>query len=409
MSKASEAPWDQPEQYDTVVEKFSSAANRGRGNSRGRGGRGSSRSKTSMTQQSGPPPRGFVEEGTNDDAFDITEFRGAVETTARYGNNLDFSNYMLLVEASYAHITGIDPVFERQIPFAMYQHYHVMLLFAKLNEVAIHQNKQPLHPSEGSLQGLIPDQIPIHAPLHAYLENLGTCTTPTGDTVYINLPESVIPQQDRQAEAGIPAIDPGSFGPIVAANHNAYECVPSPLISRRFVEQSIENGGDAWQPLPDGAYPGATIPNENLLGWHPTQALHHEAVRVLRRIVWDEETPLHRRYSYSANLMGAVMGRLNDMASGIRPRIKVKHGIPPPAISMTTTGVLVARENVVSAARISQVASRVSQPYQTSIQTTKRFGILGMRRLRHEQARGLSYTNAQGNSPHGWAGTINNR
>lgn len=375
------------------------------------------RSKTSMSRvapprsRNGPPPSRQMAADQVSNVFDIDMFHGAEPVQANYCQNLDHANFDLIMDVSHESIRNVDATFARKVPLVEYRHYNTMLLNAKILDVDRKQNHQNTLADEGDVMDLFPTDIAIHQPIYEYLANIGECITPSGDHVKMNLPNAAIPRlalaaRQRQGEIDVPAIDAGSFGPIRADNHNAYESYISPLVTRRAIENQILNlANDEWQPLPDGAYPNGSHPTRNLLGWMPIHPIHRDAVESLNRITFHQDNDLQLRLQYSGHIVSQVSMTLRDLSTGIRPRIKVGLGIPPPRTSLSTTGVLVTTDRAPGDLRLS--SATVQHPYIATVSLTKQVGIIGMKRRRNDTGRGLAYLTAANAAPQGWLATIN--
>uniref|UniRef100_T1HU43 Uncharacterized protein n=1 Tax=Rhodnius prolixus TaxID=13249 RepID=T1HU43_RHOPR len=155
----------------------------------------------------------------------------------------------------------------------------MMFIFTLLGNPADMLNLQDLY---------IPDVI------RDALSGLATIITPTGDKVYMNLPTAAIPQgfipalQPEGDVVAIDAVDSGSFGIPTAENHNAYESYLSPYITKRYIDAVVLANGPGgvpgpWAPFSPNQIPIGSVPNENLLGFYPTQRIHAESVAVLSR------------------------------------------------------------------------------------------------------------------------------
>lgn len=354
----------------------------------------------------GPPPSRTMKNVVPSNVFDIDMFLGAEPTHARYCQNLEHGVFDVLMDQSHEHIRQVDSTFSRKVPLVEYRHYNTMLLNAKLIDIDRKQNHALTLSQEGDVTDLFPSDIAIHQPLYEYLSNIGECITPSGDHIQVNLPTGGIPQLAIAAEGDYPAIDSGSFGRITAANHNAYECYISPLVTRRAIEIQRENVvNNEWQPLPVNAFPAGALPNRNLLGWVPIYPIHRDAIETLHRVTFQTNTNLQSRLQYSGHIVSQVNLNLRDLSVGMKPKIKVGLGIPPTKTSISTTGVLVTTDAVEGDLRVASAS--VQHPYVATISLTKQVGLIGMKRHRYERACGLSYTIA-GAAPADWTASRNN-
>lgn len=195
--------------------------------------------KPSKPTEAVAPPRVITEGGFNDADFEIEGFSGMEPMQRRYTQNFDHSNFALIVERSYADLRGCEPTISRSMPFCMYMHYNTELLNAKLIDTDRMQNNIPTLASEGDVRDTLHSELNIHAPVAAYLENVGATHALNGDTIHMNLPPVAIPQLAIPAANAEPAIGAGSFGPVTADGHNVYEAYISPLVTRRAIEHTI--------------------------------------------------------------------------------------------------------------------------------------------------------------------------
>ncbi|WP_406707030.1 reverse transcriptase domain-containing protein, partial [Sodalis sp.] len=215
-----------------------------------------------------------------------------------YASNNDHAGFMMLVEATHAELTANDVAFARKVPLASYIHYCGELFWASVLSQSINCNEDDRFTALGNPSDLIQlSEMYIPDVIRDYLAALSTNHTVTGDKVYSNVPIAAIPRSyipevapveataSQPAVAGIPAIESGSFGLPNAVTHNAYECYPSPLVTREAIQQMIDVSdqkkppGD-WNPFPQLV--GNWVANRNLLGYQLGTFLHRETVERLR-------------------------------------------------------------------------------------------------------------------------------
>lgn len=111
----------------------------------------------------------------------------------------------------------------------------------------------------------------------------------------------------------------GSFGPVTAINHNAYECYFSPYISRRLIERTLEMNTAAipnfgsWNPFPPENIPNNAVPNSNLLGYYKPDKLNQETINLLQNCNFQNGPTITGLLSHSAECMfhtTSVLSRL---------------------------------------------------------------------------------------------------
>lgn len=153
-------------------------------------------------------------------------------------------------------------------------------------------NAEDRYADEESPLNLVPEDMVIPAPIADYYKMVANTTTPQGDLVKINIPDIGVPRGSIDAVPGEgarqeqPRIPSASFGRVNAQDHNKYECYVSPYITSQLVletrRQNTERRFQAWNPLPDGAFPAAAVPNTSLLGFRPqVERLNPEGLQAI--------------------------------------------------------------------------------------------------------------------------------
>lgn len=97
-----------------------------------------------------------------------------------------------------------------------------------------------------------------------------------------------------------------------AANHNAYECYISPLVTSNRVTASAQHEED-YNPVPPELMAGNLVPNRNLLGYEPVDPVNAGATARLAGIDFPNDDTLEGRYRYSALLQTRVYVVLAEM------------------------------------------------------------------------------------------------
>lgn len=235
-----------------------------------------------------------------------------------YAQNMDMSNFPLLVERVYLDLEIENPRLRREIPYCMFLHYCTILLNVSIIDHVKTINAEDRYADEESPMNLIPEDLVVPAPIIEYIKNIANTTTPQGDLVRTNIPLACVPNQHIEAAGNIPEQTAGGFGVCGAANHNAYECYVSPLVTSRFIEataaQNAAHEFGPWQPLPHDMTPANGVPNVNLLGCRPNvERLTPEGIQKVQDLVFPDGDDMQSRVRWSPELVARVSGSLKVM------------------------------------------------------------------------------------------------
>ena len=198
--------------------------------------------------------------------YDVGAYRTSVADHELFAQNFDIAGFPTYCEATFEVLRAIEGRLERKLPFSMFLHLMSTIHNCYLLDLSISNGRRPSFVS-GSAQDILPSSLCIPDNIYHYIIYIGNTTTASGDDVRANIP--LLPLGPVPAEQGPPALDyipSGSFGRITAANHNAYECYISPIVTANRV-LATRAQQRAWQPLPRGAYPNGGVPTLNLLGY----------------------------------------------------------------------------------------------------------------------------------------------
>lgn len=202
-----------------------------------------------------------------------------------YHQNFDFAVFSLLCERVFNELESVDCTIRNRLPFCLFQHNMTSMLNAKILSHVITENKEDCFSNEANPDSMWVDDLIIPAPIAEYFSCIGNTITPKGECVRLNLPEVAVPRHEQTADGAVPALPTGSFGPVIAANHNVYECYVSPLVTANLIAVNIaQNIAGVFAdraPLPAGAFPAGAIPNQNLLGYRDVERLSPEGLEVL--------------------------------------------------------------------------------------------------------------------------------
>ncbi|KAJ8682222.1 hypothetical protein QAD02_018014 [Eretmocerus hayati] len=215
--------------------------------------------------------------------------------------NIDHSSFPILCDVTYRKMQGIDPRLPRSVPYCSFLHYCNTLLQCQLLDTIKNVNLEPRFADEVAPRELIMEETLVPRPIAEYLSCINTSITPSGDTVYINLPDATIPKEDTPAAGNVPALPAGTFGVCNAANHISYECNISPYVTM----MNVRNAANQQQnpPLPGGLFPEGGLPNANLLGYMPTHDISPDARAALVRYTFADGKGTAARVRYSRELI----------------------------------------------------------------------------------------------------------
>ncbi|BET02035.1 Hypothetical protein NTJ_14854 [Nesidiocoris tenuis] len=363
-----------------------------------------------------PPPRGRAEvpppqdfrarqetPPTDEPLYDMAGCTASFPLTERFCQNVDCGGFVPLLRQTYESVKEIDTRLERQLPFSSFQHHCTVYLNAVLMDRIKEQGGRPLGDAEFAQDALTTEGTEYIVPeaVQEYVKNIGKFVTPTGEDVYLNVPDIAIPHiSDDNHEAGF-------FGPCDDATHNVYECYVSPAVTARCVPATRDNEAD-WQPLPPDLAPEDGIPTRNLLGYDTLQDLTAEGRSRLHGIFFPDGNTVEARLRYSHELAA----RVNTYFRSINDKFKTSS---IPRRTPTRTGIVntvfVETQNDYRKGQDSPPLSLASVNLFSYIpfaaQTANHAYICVYHRRRERRARGLCYVRQNGTALPGWNATIN--
>ena len=254
--------------------------------------------------------------------------------------NLEFSNFPIIVNTLYNTMASKDSRIRRTLPFCMFQHYLCEILNAVLLSRVIEQNSDERFKNERDPYDIINmKNMMIPTPFVDYINGITSVVIQGGDKIFFNLPDGGVPQEriDPQIKdttvvrCGLPS---GSFGACVKDNHNEYECYVSPYITKRLIEKTIEVNSSnerlgPWNLLPAGYFPTGFHCTKNLLGYAEPERLNAESLNAFQDIRFTDSNTMAGRLCHSMELISKVNLELMRYANNFKMCV----GVPPPSIS----------------------------------------------------------------------------
>ncbi|XP_032689497.1 uncharacterized protein LOC116852861 [Odontomachus brunneus] len=342
-----------------------------------------------------------INESRYDNLFTIKK---SIPVQPSYSYNLDFSIFPLLCYQIYHTLTekSYKNVWEI-MPFCSFMHAMTTCLNAWLFNTVTSINHENRYNDEEDAMLLIQDNMLVPQPIAEYFSMINTMTTPSGETIYVNLPDCCLPQLSIPAIGDIPRMSPGSFGSITPDSHNAYECYVSPYITRRLVEASCD-GNIRYEPLPTGHYPQNAIPNMNLLGYFHFEGLTDDERLKVNNYHFPEEDDMTGRLQLVPRLMDDVNNTLQSFHSYYK--MVPYHNIQRKSVQYNLIYNRYNEDPNIETI-ISDVMDMLCSPYSFDETAATKAAMFAFRRERTDQARGICYTADGDIEPNGWAATIN--
>lgn len=236
-------------------------------------GRGGANKNTNKNQQSPKKeeeqtvvPK-TVDEGVRDEPlYDIGPHSSLIPDFDVYSQNFEFSGFIPLINETYEKMRGVDPRLHDRLPLSIFSHAMITHLNLEILEVARKAGQNVLNLRTDARE-ILPDYQVLPQSIVDYISHVTDVVTQDGKEVRLNLPEIAIPQAPLVVN-NVEVMPSGSFGPLNAQTHNAYECYISPLVSSNRVLASQRDDED-YEPIPQGQIAGNLVPNRNLLGFEP--------------------------------------------------------------------------------------------------------------------------------------------
>lgn len=350
---------------------------------------------------------------SDEDVWLDDEHTGTQPVHMMYSQNMDFSTFPLLLEKVYADLETKNAYLRNEMPFCAFQHVFTGILNATLIDHVRTVNAEDRYADKESPMNLVSQDMIIPNQIKEYLSLITTTTTPQGDIVKVNVPDSCIPKPRSEAAGNIPALPAGGFGICGADNHNAYECYVSPLVTSRYVEATIAQNTakrfGAWQPLPDAMMPVGAIPTQNLLGYRPNvEKLNAEGLQAISNPAFPDGPGMAARLKWSSLLLFRVNGTLKKMAE------RYKMFVGRPTSGPNSAGVGWIRVDMVgdrshgqTSARLSAICAPVHSSIALGSAQCNIVQLMGLKRERTHDAPGLCYVTPNHGALPGWCATIN--
>lgn len=249
--------------------------------------------------------------------------------------NFTSEGFLNVVENCWDKMNRIDSRISRSLPRIVFVHCMNQLLIAwliRMAELTRQQNSWNTRINGDALiNRLNARDLMIPAEVCDWISGLGKFKSRDGLHWTANVPQICIPLTQRRLRQRLPQRSPGGdFGMPNAANHNVYEIMISPLVTRRQIEACMNNvqvnGNIVFDPLPDGLMPAQMNPTENLLGYQPAVTPWHPETRTLYRHALTNWSPddLDSRICYN----GLLWTRLEAALAPLQSKMKFRHGIP---------------------------------------------------------------------------------
>lgn len=139
--------------------------------------------------------------------------RGSKPVRKTCAQNIEFSQFVILVREVYELMLKVDYTALESYPFPAFLHYCCTILHAVLLDLAAKNCKyQSLLTERPALEQINADDYFIPTPIYEYIVSIGNSVTPNDEVIAINLPQIAIPRAPfRRAGVDIPS---GTFGHI---------------------------------------------------------------------------------------------------------------------------------------------------------------------------------------------------
>ena len=253
---------------------------------------------TSTTQPKDDPMHNFTQ--------------GSRQFIKRRCQNIEHSGFPILCDVVYRQLREYAPRINREMTYTAFLHAMNTTLQVFIIDTAWNLNQEPRWQDEDQPLSCIPREMVIPAPIAEYLSLINTNITPTGDTVRINVPDAIVSGIEVPAADNVIAQSSGTFGPVTAASHNAYETNVSPFITMRNIQSQVQQ--QALTPLADDFVPAGFVPNRNLLGYVSYGQAGPDARALLAEYRFSEGNRIYARLRLCPALMVDVSGTLHRLS-----------------------------------------------------------------------------------------------
>lgn len=408
----------EPEPYDQARENRTRQPTQRSQAFRGRGGANKKQPQKKEEEQTVVPKT--VDEGARDEPlYDIGPHSSLIPDFDVYSQNFEFSGFIPLLNETYEKMRGIDPRLHDRLPLSMFSHAMITHLNLEVLEVARKSGQNVLNLRTDARE-ILPDYQVLPQSIIDYISHVTDVVTQDGKEIRLNLPNIAIPQAPI-IQDNVEVMPSGSFGPLNAQTHNAYECYISPLVSSNRViasQQEAEN----YEPIPQDQIAGNLVPNRNMLGFEPIDIQTAGARSRLAGIQFEDNGTLEGRYRYSNLLHTRVYVVLAEMKDRFK-MVEIKRESNEQGLNILdkikkkiTSGNLLFVESqgpindgqVPLTERTVDIHSFGAQG--SSVANQANIECMHRRRIVHgaNMARGFCCLTAAGQAPGGWAATCNN-
>lgn len=310
---------------------------------------------------------------------------------------MDFSGFAVLLEQVYQACENENRRLRRELPFCVFQHAHVELLNAYLMSQQRFKNTDPLEAIDAKY-------FVIAKPIYVYIQGIAKSVTLSGETVQVNFPVGGTPRGPGEG------LTSGSFGPLTAENHNAYECYFSPYVSQKLIERTLQenkkgqyNGNfGEWNPFPNGTFPAEGIPNKNLLGYYEPEILHFDAVNILENCEFEQGTTIFGLLCHSPFCMSRTFNAMSRLRT-----IETTMAVFTPENNTAAFIYKDLQDEIESGRRIADYNTTLKCPQSFGSSASNRANYFGYKRKRSEATPGSCMLLANNEEIQGFVATRN--
>lgn len=203
------------------------------------------------------------------DMITIEGVCGFVQVATERYFQLDYSQFIELVRASYDAATTFDRGLRKYVSFSMYQYYCIILLWKRLFDIISARGHKTIEALD--INSVLNIDLSVPQDVNLYISGIGDLHDPSGREFHLEL-------QVLQFNNIIVSGARGFYGVVNHNNHIFYETIPSPGVALLKIEADV-GFGDNVEPdwdLPVAIRPvveNALLPTANLLGWRRREKL----------------------------------------------------------------------------------------------------------------------------------------
>lgn len=229
-----------------------------------------------------------------DSCLTLPGVSGFVEKKRDSEFELDFSQYMTLVEEAYISQITCDRGLTKFVPQSAFVYYMVLALWKRLYQIVSHRFGIDTYEK---INGVIPEMY-VTKEIKLYLDGIGNITDAGMKTWYFRISQELFVDQPHYGAQG-------SFGRVNDATHIRYETMPAPIVAMLTmvadVLYTVHNAQKVWA-LPDDMTPAdinvaqpagrdgnpvpplqvaSGNPTTNLLGYRPARKISNDHAIML--------------------------------------------------------------------------------------------------------------------------------